>query len=117
MLSKPNNRAFSHGFRFIVADTVRAIRFHCNGELSIQNSAICVWSGVRALGVVTPSPPRALTSSKSNAYFLVSISYGRIGGNCPLWVRTKGVTFPHPGANAKGKPGVKRYSPGLVPCG
>jgi hypothetical protein len=38
---------------------------HCSGELSTQNSAISVWSGVRSLGVVVPFPPSLFTSSKS----------------------------------------------------
>ena len=38
----------------------RAMRFHISGELSSQNRPAWVWSGVRSLGVVTPSPPSAL---------------------------------------------------------
>ena len=45
----------------------RAIRFHCSGLLSSQNRATSVWSAVRADGVVTPSPPRALISLRSRA--------------------------------------------------
>jgi hypothetical protein len=45
--------------------TVRAMRLHFSGELSHQKSAISVWSAVRALRVVLPSPPSAFTSLKS----------------------------------------------------
>ena len=51
------------------AETVLAIRFHFSGELSHQKRAISVWSAVRALGVVMPSPPRDFTSLKSAVYF------------------------------------------------
>ena len=58
----------------MLAETLRAIRFHCSGELSTQNRAISVCSAVRSLGVVTSSPPRRLTSAKSAAYLLVVTS-------------------------------------------
>ena len=54
------------------AETVLAIRFHFSGELSYQKRAISVWSAVRALGVVTSSPPRDFTSLKSAVYFFLS---------------------------------------------
>ena len=117
MLSRPNSRAFSHRSSPLAAETVLAIRFHCSGELSTQNRAISVWSAVRALGVVMPSPPRRFTSLKSAVYLLEVTAYGGPGRNCELSRRTKGVTSAHPGANAKSNPGVKRYSPGCVPCG
>ena len=62
MFNNPNNRAFSHRSKPRWTDTARASRFHANGELSIQNSPISVWSGVRVLGVVMSSPPISLIS-------------------------------------------------------
>ena len=117
MLSSPNSRAFSHMSRPRSAETVLAMRFHANGELSTQNSAISVSSAVRSLGVMTPSPPRSFTSLNSFVYFLVVTPYGGRTGNCELDFSTNGVTSPQPGANANGVPGVKRYSPGSSPCG
>jgi hypothetical protein len=74
-------------------------------------------SGVRALGVVISSPFIAFISLKSAVYFLLVTLYGLFARNCAAWFSTNGVTFPHPGANAKSNSGVKRYSPGRVPCG
>ena len=62
--------------------TVLAIRFHCSGELSTQNSATCVCSGERALGVVTPSPPRRWISFTSAAYRRLVTGYGGPGRYC-----------------------------------
>jgi hypothetical protein len=63
------------------------------------------------------SPPRRFTSLKSAAYLFPVTLYGGPGRNCELSRSTNGVTSAHPGANAKSNPGVKRYSPGCVPCG
>src|ERR1700746_2205541 len=117
MFRRPNRRAFAHRSSPFLVATVRAIRFHRSGELSTQNRATWVWSAVRALGVVTPSPPRRLTSLKSLAYRFDVTAYGGPGRNCAAAFRTNGVTPAQPGANAKSEPGVNRYSPGLVPCG
>src|ERR687896_742652 len=111
MLSNPNRRAFSHGSSPSAIETVRAMRFHAKGELSIQNKPISVCSSVRALGVVTPSPPSNLISLKSAAYFLLPTRYGGLERNCELRLSTNGVTSPQPGAKAKLTPGGKRYSP------
>jgi hypothetical protein len=62
IFSNANTRAFSHGSRPLLTEIPRASRFHASGELSSQNSPISVWSGVRVLGVMTPSPPRSLIS-------------------------------------------------------
>jgi hypothetical protein len=67
--------------------------------------------------VVTPSPPSRLISAKSAVYFRLVTAYGGSARNCELSFSTNGVTSPHPGANTNVKPGVKRYSPGAVPCG
>src|SRR5215813_2344511 len=117
MFNRPNRRASCHRSSPLLVATVRAIRFHLSGELSTQNRATWVWSAVRALGVVTPSPPRRLTSRKSVAYRLEVTAYGGPGRNCEAAFRTNGVTSAQPGANAKSAPGVNRYSPGRVPCG
>src|SRR5207342_2101336 len=117
MFRRPNRRAFSHRSSPFLVAMVRAIRFHAWGELSTQNRATWVWSAVRALGVVTPSPPRRLTSLKSLAYRFDVTAYGGPGRNCELEFKTNGVTSDQPGANAKSEPGVNRYSPGRVPCG
>src|SRR5262245_2692917 len=117
MFRRPSRRAFSHRSSPFLVATVRAIRFHRRGELSTQNRATWVWSAVRALGVLTPSPPRRLTSLKSLAYRFEVTAYGGPGRNCELAFRTNGVTSDQPGANAKSEPGVNRYSPGWVPCG
>ena len=118
MLSRANSRACSHGSSLVAAATVRAIRFHCSGELSTQNRAISVCSGVRALGVVTPSPPRALTSLRSAAYFRLGHRVGRTGTELrAVPEHERRDRLPSPGANANGRSGVKRYSPGSVPCG
>ena len=71
MLSRANSRALLPQIEPGRGGNGSAIRFHCSGELSTQNRAISVCSAVRALGVVTPSPPRAFTSLRSAAYFLL----------------------------------------------
>jgi hypothetical protein len=81
MFSSPNSRAVSQESSPSAVETVRAIRFHCSGELSSQNRAISVWSSVRALGVVTSSPPRRCTSSTSAANSLLVRRYGGPGRN------------------------------------
>ena len=53
----------------------------------------------------------------SAAYFFESNAYGGPGRYWVASFNTKGVTCPQPGAKAKVKGGVKRYSPGCVPCG
>src|SRR5262245_8404644 len=117
MFNSPNRRASCHRPSLLLVAAVRAIRFHRSGELSTQNRATWVWPAVRALGVVTPSPPRRLTSLKSVAYRFDVTAYGEPGRNCAAACRTNGVTSAQPGANAKSEPGVNRYSPGAVPCG
>src|SRR6476620_6652046 len=117
MFSRANNRADFQRLRSFWPVAVRAMRFHCSGELSTQNKAISVCSGVRSLGVVVPSPPRRLTSFTSAAYFFESKAYGGPGRNWVASFSMNGVTFPQPGAKAKVKGGVNLYSPGLVPCG
>ncbi len=60
--SSANSRAFSQSSNPRSAEIALARRFQANGELSIQNSPICVWSSVRSLGVVVTSPPSRLIS-------------------------------------------------------
>ena len=79
MLSSPNSRALSHESSRRPSERDLAIRFHCSGELSSQNSAVSVCSAVRALGVVTPSPPSALISLRSAAYCAEVSAYGGSG--------------------------------------
>ena len=93
------------------------MRFHMSGELSHQKRAICVCSGVREVGVVTPSPPSVCTSATSAAYRWLVSGYGGRGSNRCRLGRANGTTAPQPGAKANGWSGVKRYSPGAVPCG
>jgi hypothetical protein len=60
--SRPKSRAFSQRSSPLLLEAVLAMRLHFNGELSYQERAISVWSAVRALGVVMPSPPSDFTS-------------------------------------------------------
>ena len=60
--------------------------------------------------------PRLFTSLKSAAYFLLRTSYGGFGLYCELALSTNGVTAPHEGAAANGRPGMSWKSPGLVPA-
>src|SRR4029450_7311560 len=105
MLSSPNSRAFSQRVSPWSAETVLAIRFHFSGELSHQEGGISGSWAVRALGVVTSSPPRDFTSLKSAVYFCLSTAYGGPGRNCELSFKTKGVTFAHPSKTVNGVPG------------
>src|SRR5262249_61569342 len=104
MFNRPNRRASCHRSSPLLVATVRAIRFHLSGELSTQNRATWVWSAVRALGVVTPSPPRRLTSRKSVAYRFDVTAYGGPGRDCAGAVRTDGGASRQPGANAEARP-------------
>ena len=97
MFSRPSRRAFSQVSSSSDIATVLAIRFHCSGELSTQNSAISVCSSVRALGVPTSSPPRSLTSWKSLVYRRLVSRYGGGARYCELSRSANGVTSPHPG--------------------
>src|SRR5262249_61543397 len=101
MFNRPNRRASCHRSSPLLVATVRAIRFHLSGELSTQNRATWVWSAVRALGVVTPSPPRRLTSRKSVAYRFDVTAYGGAGRDCGGGFRTNGVSAGPPRANAR----------------
>jgi hypothetical protein len=92
MLSNPSSRALFHESSRRSSERDLAIRFHCSGELSNQNSAVSVSSAVRALGVVTPSPPSALISLRSAAYLAEASAYGGPGRNCDASSSTNGVT-------------------------
>src|SRR6478672_784229 len=108
MLSRARSRAWLHGSRWRSVLRVRAIEYHISGELSHQKCATSVCQGERRDGVVTPSPPYALTSLRSRAY--LALVSGR-GGAEWNWVALRianGVTFPHSGAKANGDPGVNR---------
>jgi hypothetical protein len=82
-----------------------------------QKYAIWIWSGVRSLGVVCPSPPRACNFVHVGGVFLAGDQVRRSGAELCGVVEYERVTSAHPGANAKGRSGVNRYSPSALPCG
>ena len=115
MLSSPKSRAACHSSRPRLSATPRAMRFHISGELSSQNRPAWVWSGVRSLGVVTPSPPSLLTSSKSSAYG--GWSRGMVRRADWRAAQHEGPDVAPPRCESERRISVKRHSPGAVPCG
>ena len=101
------------------SETDRARRFHSNGELSSQNRAISVCSAVRALGVVTPSPPRRCTSLTSAAYLRHwSARTAARDGTGNASSSTKGVrSSPSAGRRRRGCPACSGTPRGPCPPG
>src|SRR3954471_15837190 len=94
------------------------MRFHPVGEFSTQNSAISVWSALRAVHVAQPI---GLISLKSRVYSAVitaaaleAAPYGAGARNCVvLWTPNGFTTLPHSEASAN-PPVPKKSKPGVL---
>src|SRR5262245_20800288 len=130
-LTWANRRALSASDRWCPTATVWVIWFQMampalDTPTPAQKKAISACSGVRVLGVVVPSPPRALTSRYALVYSALVSAGGGPGRNWSPRASANGVTEGHcgvaagsPGSSAGGGVGLGRgvgcQSPGSVP--